>query len=184
MEEKHWPSLAKRIRKRMCQPLLCDANVCFICGLFFQQHFFFCQLGVCKTQDNELLQSGSIWYIAFLLFSLLVPHLLFLLLLFWSLSTVERKSCLCNKHQSSCPKWQVKCKINFPQTKAECSEHKTTEWLEPQYKSNCMFHNETFLRCVHEPAFAAKHYERQFKCIKFFHIPSVDPNKNVHIYSF
>lgn len=58
----------------------------------FQRRVPFLPAGtVHNTTQWTMLQSGSFWYIAFLLFSLLVPHLLFLLLSFILVVLYSRK---------------------------------------------------------------------------------------------
>lgn len=67
-----------------------------------------------KTQDNEALQTGNVWCIPSLLFSLLVPHFWFASLPLFGRRLRLRESCLRYKHWLSAPELQVQYKIDFP----------------------------------------------------------------------
>lgn len=156
------------------------------CGLFFSSTSFFASWECWKHKTMNYCNQAAFDILLFCSFHCLCVIYSFFCCFFGCfLQLRERGVCVTNTNLAvQNDRWNAR--LIFPQLKRNVQNvlHKTTEWLEPQYKSNYMFHNEKFLRCVHEPAFAAKHYERQFKCIKSFHISSVEPNKNVHIYSF
>lgn len=155
------------------------------CGLFFSSGVsLFCQPGLCTTLHNELCCNQAAFDI--LLFCSF--HCLCLIysfscsLLFWSFSTAgrERESCLCYKHQFSCPKWQVKRKIHFPQTKAECSErclqNNGAIWATIQIKLYVSWWEVSEVRS--QAFICGKDIMKDnFKCIKSFRISWVEPNK-------